>query len=184
MISLALFNNKGGVGKTTLTYHLAHMIHRMGLRVVAVDLDPQSNLTAAFLDDDALESLWQGAGSGAENDRAPATTIAAAVKPIMEGIGDVRPCEPVSIDTDLWLLAGDLPVGAGQPGRSYEVATLRNYQSLMPLAHDARKPMFDLRTADGAIGSTQRLVERCYHDFRSLSEELIRRLLGPGTKGD
>jgi hypothetical protein len=32
MTSIALFNNKGGVGKTTLAYHLAHMIRRLGLR--------------------------------------------------------------------------------------------------------------------------------------------------------
>jgi cellulose biosynthesis protein BcsQ len=51
--------NKGGVGKTTLTYHLAHMMQRMGHRVLAVDLDPQSNLTAAFLDEDDLQVLWR-----------------------------------------------------------------------------------------------------------------------------
>jgi len=60
--------------------------------------------------------------------------------------------------------------------RTYEVATLRNYQSLMPLAHDARKPMFDLRSADGALGSTQMLVQRCYQDFKTLSERLLERL--------
>ena len=43
---IALFNNKGGVGKTTLTSHLAHMVARLGWRVLAVDLDPQSNLTS------------------------------------------------------------------------------------------------------------------------------------------
>jgi hypothetical protein len=26
----------------------------------------------------------------------------------------------------------------------------------MPLAHDARKPMFDLKSGDGALGSTHR----------------------------
>lgn len=30
MITMALFNNKGGVGNTTLTYHLAHMPARLG----------------------------------------------------------------------------------------------------------------------------------------------------------
>ncbi|WP_275124939.1 ParA family protein [Streptomyces mobaraensis] len=58
MISIALFNNKGGVGKTTLAYHLAHMLERRGARVLAVDLDPQSNLTAAILDEEELERLW------------------------------------------------------------------------------------------------------------------------------
>ncbi len=43
---IAFFNNKGGVGKTTLVYHLAWMFAEMKLSVVAADLDPQSNLTS------------------------------------------------------------------------------------------------------------------------------------------
>ena len=49
MKTVTLFNNKGGVGKTTLAYHLAWMFREIGLNVLAVDLDPQSNLTTAFL---------------------------------------------------------------------------------------------------------------------------------------
>ncbi|WP_426758853.1 ParA family protein, partial [Pseudomonas aeruginosa] len=33
MKTISIFNNKGGVGKTTLTYHLAHALARMGKRV-------------------------------------------------------------------------------------------------------------------------------------------------------
>jgi chromosome partitioning protein len=66
---------------------------------------------------------------------------------------------------------------------SYEIATLRNYQSLMPLSHDARKPMFDLRPADGALGSTQALVERCYHDFESLAVKVLDRLASVPLQG-
>ncbi len=47
---IAFFNNKGGVGKTTIVYHLAWMFADQNLKVIAADLDPQSNLTAAFLD--------------------------------------------------------------------------------------------------------------------------------------
>ena len=53
---------------------------------------------------------------------------------------------------------------------------MRDFRSLMPLAHDARKPMFDLRTADGAIGSTQRYVQVCFTEFRDLAREVLRRL--------
>lgn len=60
-------------------------------------------------------------------------------------------------------------------GRSYEIATMRNYRSLMPLAHDARKPMFDLRAADGALGSTQRYVKTCYDEFRTLAQDVLAR---------
>lgn len=48
---VAFFNNKGGVGKTSVVYHLAWMMESRRLRVVAADLDPQANLTAVFLDE-------------------------------------------------------------------------------------------------------------------------------------
>jgi len=47
------------VGKTSLVYHLAWMFSDLRVKVLAVDLDPQANLTAAFFDEDTLESLWQ-----------------------------------------------------------------------------------------------------------------------------
>jgi chromosome partitioning protein len=58
MKTIAFFNNKGGVGKTSMVYHLAWMFRDMGDSVLAVDLDPQSNLTSIFLDDVELERLW------------------------------------------------------------------------------------------------------------------------------
>lgn len=340
MISLALFNNKGGVGKTTLTYHLAHMYQRLGVRVLAVDLDPQSNLTAAFLPEDDLATLWSEPESPAWQESqqkigifpssvSNATgTVAQSVQPIMDGVGDIKHFSPVPIADGLALVAGDLELSAfedklsyawpnsflgtdqaalrtttafyriidaaahtanadlilidvgpnlgainraallaadavlmplaadlfslrglrnlgptlrewratwqntvlpkvpkeisappgtmsplgyvimqptmrldrpvkayrrwldripsvfetavldqgSRPGDGYEIATLKNYQSLMPLAHDARKPMFDLRSADGAIGSTQAYVQRCYSDFKNLAEKVAARI--------
>ncbi|MEN3540017.1 ParA family protein [Microbispora sp. ZYX-F-249] len=340
MISVALFNNKGGVGKTTLTYHLAHMFERLGHRVLAVDLDPQANLTSAFLDEDDLAVLWAEPESpswgGQANLTGPAArritresgTVAASVRPIMEGLGDVEFYPPIRITGGLWLVPGDLelsafedklseawprclmgapdalrtttafyrilldaarrveadvvlidvgpnlgainraallaadtvlmplaadlfslrglrnlgpalrewrgmwqsgvlpkvpPVIAAPPGsmtplgyvimqpamrldrpvqayrrwvdriphvfadavlnepweaegHSYEIATLRNYQSLMPLAHDARKPMFDLKAADGALGSTQTYVQKCRSEFQQLAQNVLQRL--------
>jgi chromosome partitioning protein len=61
---IAFFNNKGGVDKTSLVYHLAWMFSDLGWRVLAADLDPQANLTAAFLDEDQLENLWEEAFGG------------------------------------------------------------------------------------------------------------------------
>ena len=60
-----------------------------------------------------------------------------------------------------------------------EIATVRSYRSLMPLAHDARKPMFDLRAADGAVGSTQRYVALCHQEFTTLTRDVLSRLTVP-----
>ena len=53
------------------------------------------------------------------------------------------------------------------------LATLRNFRSLMPMAQDARKPMFDLRPADGAIGSHAQLAQVCGEEFRRLAERIV-----------
>lgn len=343
MITLALFNNKGGVGKTTLAYHLAHMMARTGLNILAIDLDPQSNLTAAFMDEEKLEALWQERDPLPRDLLSPVTeplfdfrvlpenagTVADSVRPLQEQTGDIEHFEPIMVADRLCLVPGDLglsgfedklsatwplsftgdigalrvtsafyriiqaaankvsadiaiidvgpnlgainraallaadavliplaaelfslrglsnlgprlrewrehwqkrilpvapkgielpkgimaPVGyvVMQPAmrlnrpvrayerwlqripvvysyavldqgrtsprdRSHEIATLRNYQSLMPLAHDARKPMFDLRPSDGALGATADFVRRCYEDFETLSYEVTSRL--------
>ena len=41
MTTVAFFNNKGGVGTTSLIYHLAWMLRERGRRVIAADLDPR-----------------------------------------------------------------------------------------------------------------------------------------------
>ncbi|MDE0085850.1 MAG: AAA family ATPase [Candidatus Poribacteria bacterium] len=59
MKSIAVFNNKGGVGKTTLTYHLGYALAELGYKTLLVDLDPQSNLTLFGLDPEQLHNIWQ-----------------------------------------------------------------------------------------------------------------------------
>lgn len=56
---ISIFNNKGGVGKTTLTYHLAHALAEQGKRVLLVDLDPQCNLTIFSMDMSAIHEMWR-----------------------------------------------------------------------------------------------------------------------------
>jgi chromosome partitioning protein len=47
-VTLIFSNLKGGVGKTSHALHLSHYAAREGLRVLAIDLDPQATLTTAF----------------------------------------------------------------------------------------------------------------------------------------
>ena len=49
------------------------------------------------------------------------------------------------------------------------LASLKHYRSLMPLAQDALKPMFQLKAADGALGAHVSAVQSCYNDFKSLA---------------
>jgi chromosome partitioning protein len=47
MKTIAIYHNKGGVGKTTTTINLAAAISRKGLKVLIIDLDSQANTTYA-----------------------------------------------------------------------------------------------------------------------------------------
>jgi chromosome partitioning protein len=51
MSIIAVNNQKGGVGKTTITFNLSKGLAERGYKVLAVDNDPQGNLTSAFLED-------------------------------------------------------------------------------------------------------------------------------------
>lgn len=108
---LTFFNNKGGVGKTSLIYHLAWTFAGLHKRVVIADLDPQANLTAAFLDEEKIERLW--------NEKASGSTIYQCVKPLTS-VGDI--VEPVLQDmsTDLYLLPGDVALSSYEDALSNE----------------------------------------------------------------
>ena len=56
---ISVFNNKGGVGKSTLTYHLGNALAELGHRVLMVDLDPQCNLTICSMMEEELHQIWE-----------------------------------------------------------------------------------------------------------------------------
>jgi len=100
MKTIIFFNNKGGVGKTTLVYHFTYMMAELGHKCLAVDLDPQANLTSMFLSDDELERVY-----GQETNR---ETIISGIKPLDRGIGDIAEVKIHEIRNNIGLLAGDL----------------------------------------------------------------------------
>lgn len=98
MRTITFFNNKGGVGKTTTVYHVAWMLSEMGIRTIAVDLDPQSNLTSMFLSDDRLEAVYDNNSS---------VTVLDAITPIVNGDPSI-PVHIENINDNLGVILGNL----------------------------------------------------------------------------
>jgi len=99
---ITFFNNKGGVGKTTTVYHIAWMLKELGFKVLAVDLDPQCNLSSIFLTTERMEEIVL------EEQK---VTILDAIIPVSEG----EPYKPVHIEKiteNLSLLVGNLSLSA------------------------------------------------------------------------
>lgn len=105
MKTIAFFNNKGGVGKTSLVYHLAHMLAEQELSVVAIDLDPQANLSSMFLDDTRMETLWKPEHY---------ETVYSAIEPLLDGTGDVQTPHVERITERLGLVVGDLSLSPAE----------------------------------------------------------------------
>ena len=95
---LTFFNNKGGVGKTSLVYHLSWMYAHLNKKVLVADIDPQANLTAAFLSEDEIFSIWN------END---GQTIYQCLKPLAK-VNDLLEPKLYPISNNLYLLPGDV----------------------------------------------------------------------------
>jgi cellulose biosynthesis protein BcsQ len=115
---IAMFNNKGGVSKTTTTFNLGWMLAERGHRVLMVDADPQCNLTGMVVDLSANGSL------GEFYEQHPKSNIRDALEPAFES----RPrsieaveCIEVEGREGLFLLPGhvglaeyEVPLGVSQ----------------------------------------------------------------------
>ena len=53
------------------------------------------------------------------------------------------------------------------------LATLKHYRSLIPMAQEARRPIFALTPADGAIGSHALAVHEAFDDFKALADRIL-----------
>ncbi len=98
MKTITFFNNKGGVGKTTLVYHLAWMLSELGTKTLTIDLDPQSNLSSMFVDISRLEDIYE---------KDLPETVISSITPVVSG----DPYIPVHIEKvneNLGLIIGDI----------------------------------------------------------------------------
>src|SRR5579863_5763288 len=98
MKTIIFFNNKGGVGKTTIVYHVAWMLSELGIKTIAVDLDPQSNLTSMFISPERLEEIY-------ENELP--ITILDSINPVVSG-DPYKPIHIEAITDNLGLILGNL----------------------------------------------------------------------------
>jgi cellulose biosynthesis protein BcsQ len=94
--SVVFFNNKGGVGKTTLAANVAaQLVHDRALRILLVDCDPQCNSTQLILDNGRwVEMYWNG-------QKSTQPTLMDLVRPIELGDSDIsRGIDPVKSSTN------------------------------------------------------------------------------------
>lgn len=108
MKSIAMFNNKGGVGKTTLTNNIASFLAlQKGLRILVVDCDPQCNTTQLILGQHAAYEMYWELPQGSTR----ATTIGDILRPIQEGepaiLQDITPIVGSSTRFGVDLIPGD-----------------------------------------------------------------------------
>lgn len=153
MNTVAFFNNKGGVGKTTLLYHLAWMYADLGKRVLVADLDPQANVTSMFLPERKLEALW-------DPDHTQEQSVIAPLTPIIRGLGDIGSSPTQKIAPNLRLIPGDL--------------NLSNFESNLSEAWgdclDGKEPAFRVTS------SLYRIIKQAADEFQA---ELVLIDVGP-----
>jgi len=120
---ISLFNNKGGVGKSTLSYHLGCALSELGKKVLFVDLDPQCNLTINAMFEDELERIWKDEdpfmddfsdAMEQDKDKTILTTprsVHFLLKPVEDGFSDFEVLPPAKrLSPNIFILPGRLSI--------------------------------------------------------------------------
>jgi chromosome partitioning protein len=115
---VAFFNVKGGVGRSTLAFHLAWMLADLGFRTLAADLDPQCALTGLFLGTDEAADIsergeiWQQGFRASSSSEAPTRRIDENLV-LLPGDMGLLHLEPVLWEAWEDSAQGDAPAMAG-----------------------------------------------------------------------
>lgn len=87
MKAIAIFNNKGGVGKTTLLCNLAsYLQNQKGKNILVIDADPQCNTTTYALDEEQFIDVYY-------QEQPKIFTIADIIPPLEDGSGYIQEYE-------------------------------------------------------------------------------------------
>ncbi|KKI22244.1 ParA family protein [Sphingomonas sp. Ag1] len=135
MKQIAVFNHKGGVAKTTMTFHLGWMLASLGKKVMLVDCDPQCNLTGVFLGDIDTEDY----PFESETPQKP-RNIRDAIRPAFES-------RPYMIEPT------ELQESTAQPGLFILPGHvgLAEYESQLAVAHELSNTLSALQNIPGAL---------------------------------
>ena len=153
---------KGGVGKTSLTHHLAGTFALAGRRVLAIDNDPQASLSSAFWGPAAVEALD------------PAETMAAlydGADPFPEQV--IRPSGIAGVD----LIAGAKAAADHNTPRPHEAAPeaqdcIRRFLADLPgydLVLIDNPPNLNLATWASLVASDRLIVPAVPEDYGTMS---------------
>lgn len=120
MDRIAVFNHKGGVGKTVSAYNIGWKLTQSGYKVLLVDGDSQVNLSAMVLGNDRFDNFYDDKNTRLHN-------IKDGVLPVFEGRPaaiDAFDCPTAKHNEDLFLLPGhpELSVYEGQLSLAQETA--------------------------------------------------------------
>lgn len=107
---VAVVNQKGGVGKTTVTLGLAATAAMRGARVVVVDLDPQANATSGLGVAGAPRSVDDALASAQPGSMAQSIEFSSWERPPLRSIPRVAPSSPLLAQREMQLATD--PVGA------------------------------------------------------------------------
>ncbi|WP_340076814.1 ParA family protein [Leptobacterium sp. I13] len=100
MKRISIFNHKGGVGKTTLTYNLSYALESKGKKVLLIDADAQCNLTSIALSDADLQNVYQNGGYSLKD----------ALGQLLSGAGDIQIGDPITLTTNISLIPGHIEI--------------------------------------------------------------------------
>lgn len=142
---ITLFNNKGGVSKTTTTFNIAWKLAQLGKRVLMVDADPQCNLTELVINPLQLEDPIRNETQKRDN-------IYHALDPVYKA----RPkeLEPVTCigirgQETLWLLPG-------HPG-------FAEYENTLSIAHQLSETIGPVRNIPGSLRHLINITAKQYN---------------------